>query len=175
MILPKRKCALTWKGGNRMVPSPGYKPDVVATSLHQILTASVAFFWKYEAWHYVAWTTHGFCWLMRSIFLLKLCTFDQIVHSVIQNSSPCSLVHVQSEKHHHNSTKCRALPLFQSFCVLPQVVRVARNIITELICLDYVDRSIFCHMLQFIGRNAGPGDMQKCLYKFSHVLLFVSL
>jgi len=44
-----------------MVPSPGCKPNVVATSLHLIPPASVAFFWKYEAWHYLAGTTHGFC------------------------------------------------------------------------------------------------------------------
>ena len=96
---------LTWKCGNRMVPSPGCKPDVGATSNHLIPPASVAFFWKYEAWHYLAGTTHGFCWLMRDIFLLKLCTLDPIVHSIIQNSSPYPLVQIRSGEHSHNSTK----------------------------------------------------------------------
>ena len=60
-ILPERKCVIDLKGGNRMVLSPGCKPDVLATSLHRIPPASVEFFWKYEAWHYLAETTQGFC------------------------------------------------------------------------------------------------------------------
>jgi len=78
-----KSVSLTWKDGNRMVPSPDCKPDVLATSLHRIPLASVAFFWKYEAWYYLAGITHGFCWLMWGIFVLKLCTFDLIVHSII--------------------------------------------------------------------------------------------
>ena len=46
---PRESVSLSWKDGNRIVPSPGCKPDVVANSLHRILSAGVAFFWKYEA------------------------------------------------------------------------------------------------------------------------------
>ena len=123
-ILLRESVPLTWKGGNRVVLSPGCKPDVLATSLHRIPSASVAFFWKYEAWHYLAGTTHGFCWLMWGIFLLKLCTFDLIVHSIIQNSSPYPLVQVRSGEHPCNSTKRRYSLLFWSFYPLPRVVQV---------------------------------------------------
>ena len=54
-------------------------------------------------------------------------------------------------------------------------MQVVRDLTTDLICLDYVDRSIFRHMLRFVGRNAGPGDLQEVICKFSHVLLLVSL
>ena len=158
---PRESVPLTWKGENRMVPSPDCKPDVVATSLHRIPPASVEFFWKYEAWHYLAGTTRGFCWLMRDIFLLKLCTFDPIVHNIIQNSSICSLVQVRSGKHSRNSTFVSKLLRFTTGC--------------DFICLDYVDRSIFCNMLRFVGRNAGPRDLQEVICKLSHVLLLVLL
>ena len=75
-ILPERKCAIDLKRWKSDSAKSGCKPDVVATSLHRIPPASVAFFWKYEAWYYLAGTTHGLCLLLLGIFLLKLCTFN---------------------------------------------------------------------------------------------------
>ena len=54
-------------------------------------------------------------------------------------------------------------------------MQVARDLSSNLICLDYADRFIFGHMLRFVGRNAGPGDLQEVRSKFSHFLLLVSL
>ena len=118
--------------GIQMVPSPDCKPDMEATSLNRITPASVAFFWKYEAWHYLVWTTHGFCWLMPDIFLLKLCTFYQIVHCIIQNLSPRPMVQVRSGEHPRNSTKRKTSPLFRSFWALPPVVQVVRDLTIDL-------------------------------------------
>jgi len=147
--IPRESVSLIWKCGNRIEPSPSCKPDVVATLLHRIPPASVTFFWKYEAWHYLTGTTHGFCWLMQDIFLLKLCTCNSIVHSIIQNSSLCHLVKVSSGEHPRNSTKRKAASLFRSFCALQPVVMVTRDLTTDLIYLNYVDRFIFCHILDF--------------------------
>ena len=125
-ILPQRKCAIDLKRWKSDGEGPGCKLDVVATSLHRIPSASIAFFWKYEAWHYLAGTTHGFCFfcILFFYFSFKLCTFDQIVHNIIQNSSPCPLVQVRNGEHPCNSSKRRASPLFRSFAIYHQLYRL---------------------------------------------------
>jgi len=130
-IFSERKCAIDLKRWNSDSAKPGGKPDMVATSLYRIPPASLVFFWEYEARNYHVGITHGFCWLIRGIFLLKVCTFDPIVHSIIQNSSPYPLVQVRSGEH-------RAYFLFRSFCVLPPVVQVARDLKVGLTFLEFL-------------------------------------
>ena len=86
-----------------------------------------------------------------------------------------NLVQVRSGEHPRNSFKRRVSPLFRSFCALPPLVQVSKDLTTDLICFDYIDRYIFRHMLRFFGRNAGLGNLQEALCKFSHVFLLVSL
>ena len=77
-----------------------------------------------------------------------------------------TLVISPNAEHHH---------CFETIFALPPIVQVARDLTTDLICLDYVDRSILRQVLRFVSKNAGPGDLLEVLCKFSHVLLFVSL
>ena len=70
-IIHERKCATDLKRWKSYGVNPCCKPDTVAALLHRIPPVFVAFFWKYEIWHYLAGTTHGFCWLILGIFLLK--------------------------------------------------------------------------------------------------------
>ena len=113
--------------------------------------------------------------IIKDPSLEKVCYWPEKVEigciiSIIQNSLTYPLVQVRSKEHPRNFTKRIASPLFRSFCALPPIMQVIRDLTTDLICLDYVDRSI---LVTFVGRNAW--DLQEVLCKFSHVLLLVSL
>jgi len=101
------------------------------------------------------WNNTRFLLTNAGIFLFKLCTFDPIVHIIIQNSSHRPLVQVKIGEHPRNSTKRRASPLLRSFCALPPVVQVARDLTTDMICLDYVRVSEDLGFLRF-GESESP-------------------
>ena len=94
-----------------MAKSLGCRPNMIVNPSYQIELVSVGFYWKYEAWHYIVVTAHDFCWLILDIFLLNL-----IVHSILLISSSGLMVQVRNREHLRNSTNCRALPFFRSFC-----------------------------------------------------------